>query len=426
VKSQTEILSIDRIVTLLVPLCLNAAPQTAVVMTFDVFTLNFAGGLVSFASGLFLVIHWWQAREDRAALAWGTASCGAGVGITLLAMHAVLPEFASTVVGPLILDVCAAWTWAATRIFNRGSVERFPLAAAVAAWIVIVIVVGATGHDRLAAALGLGISGSLYVVAANEFWLARSEQLRGRWPMIFLLSLYAISIFLLAVEVCLLRPLLETPSTSWLGGIYFVGLIYASGTAISLVTMLKDRSETKHRAAALVDPLTGLANRRAFMDTAQRMFDRQAGDDAPISVLAFDLDRFKKINDTFGHPTGDHVLRIFAGLVSRTVRPSDIAGRMGGEEFALALPGCSADAALAIARRIRSSFQEEAYFVDGRPVGATVSVGVATVPEHGASLAEIIASSDIALYRAKDLGRNRVILAARDSAVPHHSITKIA
>jgi diguanylate cyclase (GGDEF)-like protein len=384
-------------------------------MTFDVFTLIFSGGLVSFVSGLFLVMHWWQAREDCAALAWGTASCGAGVGIALLAMHAVLPDFASTVVGPLILDVCAAWIWAATRIFNRGSVKRYPLAAAVAAWIVIVILVGATGYERFAAALGLGISASLYVAAANEFWLARGERLRGRWPIIFLLTLYAISIFLLAVEVCLVRPLSETPSTSWLGVIDFVGLIYAGGSAISLVTMLKDRSEIKHRAAALIDPLTGLANRRFFMDTAQRMFDKHAGDDAPISVLAFDLDRFKKINDTFGHPTGDHVLRIFADLVSRTVRPSDIAGRMGGEEFALALPGCSADAALAIARRIRSSFQEEAYFVDGRPVGATVSVGVATVPEHGASLAEIIASSDIALYRAKDLGGNRVILAAPNS-----------
>jgi len=276
-------------------------------------------------------------------------------------------------------------------------------------------VAGATGHERLAAALGLGISASLYAAGANEFWLARGERLRGRWSMIFLLSSFATSIFLLAVEVSLVRPLLDTPSTSWLGVIDFIGLIYAGGSAISLVTMLKDRSEIKHRAAALIDPLTGFSNRRGFMTCAQRMFDKQAADDASISMLAFDLDRFKKINDTFGHPTGDHVLRIFADIVSVTVRPADIAGRMGGEEFVLALPGCSTDVALAIARRIRSTFQEKAYFVEGRPVGATVSVGVATAPEHGASLAEIIASSDIALYRAKDLGGNRVILAAPNS-----------
>ena len=395
-------------------------------MTFDVSTLIFAGGLISFASGLFLVMHWWQAREDRAALAWGAASCGIGVGITLLALHTVLPESATAIVAPLILDVSAACTWAATRIFNRGSVERYPLVVAVGAWISIIIVTGATGHERLAAALGLGISASLYAAGANEFWLARSERLRGRWPMIFLLCLYAVSVFLLAVEVCLIRPLLETPSNSWLGAINFIGLVYAGGSAISLVTMLKDRSEIKHRAAALVDSLTGLANRRAFMESAQRMFDKQAGDDASISVLAFDLDRFKKINDTFGHPTGDHVLRIFADVVSRTVKPTDIAGRVGGEEFAVALLGCSMDAALAIARQIRGTFQEGAHSVDGRRVGATVSVGVATAPEHGANLAEIIASSDGALYRAKELGRNRVILAARNSLVPDHTVTKIA
>jgi diguanylate cyclase (GGDEF)-like protein len=384
-------------------------------MTFDASTLIFAGGLVSFASGLFLVMHWWEAREDRAALTWGTASCGAGVGITLLALHAVLPDSISTIVAPLILDVCAAWTWAATRIFNRGSVEPYSLAASVAAWIVVLIVAGATGHERLAAALGLGISASLYAAGANEFWLARGERLRGRWPMILLLSSFAASIFLLAVEVSLVRPLLDTPSTSWLSVIDFVGLIYAGGSAISLVTMLKDRTEIKHRAAALIDPLTGFSNRRGFMTSAQRMFDEQAADGASISMLAFDLDRFKKINDTFGHPTGDHVLRIFAEVVSLTVRPADIAGRMGGEEFLLALPSCRMDVALAIARRVRSNFQEEAYFVEGRQVGATVSVGVATAPEHGASLAEIIASSDVALYRAKDLGGNRVILAAPNS-----------
>ena len=83
-------------------------------------------------------------------------------------------------------------------------------------------------------------------------------------------------------------------------------------------------------------------------------------------------------------------------------------------ERGIALPGCSTDVALA-ARRIRSTFQEKAYLVEGRPVGATVSVGVATAPEHGASLAEIVASSDVALYRAKDLGGNRVILAAPNS-----------
>jgi diguanylate cyclase (GGDEF)-like protein len=388
-------------------------------MRFDVSTLTFAGGVVAFASGLFLLMHWWQARGDRAALSWGAASCGIGVGVVLLALQDILPAYASTVVGPLILDVCAAGTWAAARIFNRGSIEeRRPLIVAVGVWIAILIISGAAGHDRFAAALGLAVSASLYAAGAIEFWWARRERLRGRWPMISLMSMYAISVFLLAIEVCLFRPILETPSTSWLGIINFLGLIYAGGSAISLVTMLKDRSEIKHRAAALIDPLTGLANRRAFMDSAQRMFERHEADATPISLLAFDLDRFKRINDTYGHPTGDHVLGIFADVLSKAVRPADTAGRLGGEEFALALPGCSGAAALVIARRIQSAFQKDAHFVNGRPVNATVSVGVATAPEHGVSLIDIIASADSALYCAKDLGRNRVMLAVRNSPDP--------
>jgi diguanylate cyclase (GGDEF)-like protein len=307
---------------------------------------------------------------------------------------------------------------AGSRIFNRGSVKHHPLIVTVGVWIATLIVSGATGHERFAAGFGLAVSALLYAAGAVEFWRARSEQLRGRWAMISLLGMFAISIFMLAVEVSLFRPILETPSTSWLGAIRFLGLIYAGGSALSLVTMLKDRSEIKYRAAALIDPLTGLANRRAFMDAAQRMFERHERDATPISLLAFDLDRFKRINDTFGHPTGDHVLCIFAAVLSRVVRPVDMAGRIGGEEFVLALPGCSADDALVTARRIRSAFQEDARFVNGQPVAATVSVGVAAAPELGSSLVDIISSADNALYRAKILGRNRVMLAARNSADP--------
>lgn len=147
----------------------------------------------------------------------------------------------------------------------------------------------------------------------------------------------------------------------------------------------------------------------------------------PISLLAFDLDGFKKINDTFGHPTGDHVMRIFAGVLSRVARPADLAGRVGGEEFALALPGCSVDAALVIARRICSIFQDDARLLNGQAVNATVSAGIATAPDHGTGLAEINRSADKALYVAKNMGRNRVIVSALNPPDWHDPpITRIA
>jgi diguanylate cyclase (GGDEF)-like protein len=258
----------------------------------------------------------------------------------------------------------------------------------------------------------------LYAAAAIEFWLTRGEKLRGRWPMISVLGLMAVSLFLLAAEFTFTTLALPMASIGWLGIIHFATLGYGVGSAVFLVMMLKDRSEAKHKAAALIDPLTGLANRRAFMDRAERMLDRNLRENSPISLLAFDLDYFKEVNDTFGHPTGDHVLRIFAAVLSRTLRPADSGGRIGGEEFCAVLAGCGAEAALAIARRIRSAFVDDARFVNGQRVGATVSVGVATAIVHGSTLADIIASADHALYRAKKLGRNRVMLAESNSRDP--------
>jgi diguanylate cyclase (GGDEF)-like protein len=380
-------------------------------MVLDVSTLMFAGGLVSLASGVFLLLHWLQTREDRAALISGTANGGAGIGVVMLALHAVLPHWISEIVAPPIFCACSVGVWAAARVFNRGSVGGRPLIVAAAASIAISMAAGAMGHDPIAAAVGLGTSSSLFAAGALEFWLARGERLRGRGPMMTLQILQSIALLLAALEAVLAGEISYRPSLSWLGMIHFVGLVYSGGSAIFLVTMLKDRSEIKLRAAALIDPLTGIANRRAFMDWAQRMLAGNVREHNPISLLAFDIDNFKQINDTFGHPTGDRVLRIFADVLSNSARPADMAARMGGEEFALALPGCATDAAVAIAGRIRSAFQDDAHFVNGRPVEATVSVGVAPPSEQGGSLADIIASADGALYRAKKLGRNRVILA---------------
>jgi diguanylate cyclase (GGDEF)-like protein len=383
-------------------------------MTFDVSTLTFAGGVVAFASGLILLMVWMQDRNAWAALCWAVASCGMGVGIAMLALHGVLPYYASDIVGPLILDVGAALVWVAARIFNKGLIRPRVVIAAIGAWIAALMLTGAFAHEQLSMTLGVGISGCLYAAAAFEFWRGSGEPLRGRRPMIWLLLLEATALFLAAIDFSSSKHALPTPSVGWFGIIHFVGLVYAGGSAIFLVMMLKERSEAGHKAAALVDPLTGLSNRRAFMDRAQRMFDRGKHDETPISLLVFDLDRFKGVNDTFGHLAGDHVLRTFSDVLSRSLRPTDVAGRMGGDEFALALPGSGIQIALPIARRIRDAFQSEARFLNGERIDATVSIGVAT-DLSGSSLVDAIASADRALYQAKGLGRNRVMIAEGDS-----------
>jgi diguanylate cyclase (GGDEF)-like protein len=384
-------------------------------MSLDVATLTFAGGSVSLASGLLVLLYWFQNRTAWAAFWWAASSIGAGIGIFLLALHGIAAPIASDILGPLILDACAALTWVSATILNRGSASPFPIVAGVTSWITILIVTGSFGSEQYATAFGVGVSGCLYAAAAMEYWWGRAEKLRGRWPMISALGVFAIALFLASADFLTSRHYLPMPAINWLGIVHFAGLGYAIVGAICLITMLKERSEALYKAAALTDPLTGLANRRAFMDRAQRLFDRNAVGGKPISLIAFDLDRFKGINDTFGHPVGDQVLRIFADVLLWALRPSDIAARIGGEEFVVVLPGCGTQAALAIADRIRGAFQDNSRFVDGHSVGATVSVGVASSVGQALSLMNILANADGALYRAKASGRNRIMQAENDT-----------
>ena len=279
------------------------------------------------------------------------------------------------------------------------------------AWITLVAVTGAFMQEHFAAALGVGTSACFYAGAALEFWRGRSEELRGRTPMIGIVTLYAITLLMLAAQFALAVDYIPVASPGWLGAVQFVGLVYALGVALFLNTMLNSRSEKQYMTAALTDPLTGLANRRAFMDRAQRVLDRPGKNGDPVALLAFDLDWFKRINDTFGHPMGDRILRAFADVLSGLLRSTDLAARIGGEEFVAIVVGADEEGIVAIANRIRDAFQTEALFMEGQKVGATVSVGVATSAAQPCNIVTMLAEADAALYLAKDGGRNRVVVA---------------
>jgi diguanylate cyclase (GGDEF)-like protein len=177
--------------------------------------------------------------------------------------------------------------------------------------------------------------------------------------------------------------------------------------AFLVLAMTKERDELRHRTAARTDPLTGIANRRAFMDGAARLIERHGRTGAPVAVLLFDLDHFKQINDAHGHFVGDQVLQSFAAIALETLRVGDLFGRLGGEEFAALLPEVSPQDALAVAERIRAAVAARCAGVAGRPVAATVSVGVAA-GDAPLPLGPLLEAADAALYRAKASGRNRV------------------
>jgi diguanylate cyclase (GGDEF)-like protein len=164
----------------------------------------------------------------------------------------------------------------------------------------------------------------------------------------------------------------------------------------------------------MVDPLTGIANRRAFLQDANLLAKRHSGHPRPTAVLLVDLDHFKTINDRFGHALGDRVLEIFTAAARQSVRGSDLLGRIGGEEFAAVLYDTGHDKAVAVAERIREAFAAAAQEVDGRPVCATVSIGLVHCEGAVLDVPELLSQADQALYFAKENGRNRVELASLD------------
>jgi diguanylate cyclase (GGDEF)-like protein len=183
-------------------------------------------------------------------------------------------------------------------------------------------------------------------------------------------------------------------------------MLYVVGTAFIVLVLSQERAVRVHKDAASTDDLTGVLNRRGFFGAARELAAREAKKRGPVSVLVFDLDHFKRVNDRFGHGIGDETLRVFAATISSNMRASDLVGRLGGEEFVAILPGTVDDAAV-VAERVRAAFQAAGATVADFAVGATVSVGIAS-GEPGAEVSAMLAAADTALYCAKRNGRNRV------------------
>jgi diguanylate cyclase (GGDEF)-like protein len=167
---------------------------------------------------------------------------------------------------------------------------------------------------------------------------------------------------------------------------------------------------------AMIDEKTGLSNFRDFQRTLRNEMERAQRYSVPLSLVFFDLDHFKQVNDSLGHLAGDRVLREFATLVTGGARANDVAARYGGEEFAVVLPHTGSEMALRVAERIRRAVQEFVFVEDESPTRITVSAGIATYPSFDDvdSVDGLIRSADRALFRAKDLGRNRVVVATAE------------
>lgn len=201
-------------------------------------------------------------------------------------------------------------------------------------------------------------------------------------------------------------------SKNWIKTVAISGAILLFwAVSISIMIYLQHQREIARRELAqhaTTDPLTGVANRWYFMEQSRRAFAEAERYEHPVSIIYIDVDHFKKINDTYGHASGDQVLKTLATLCRQHSRETDIFGRIGGEEFAITLPNMTIDGAVHFAERLRKTIAEHQLIIDETVLTITVSMGVAEHILHELDLDKVMSLADSALYRAKASGRNCV------------------
>lgn len=199
-------------------------------------------------------------------------------------------------------------------------------------------------------------------------------------------------------------------------------LLVFVGVLVATLRERIDEAMADLERVAVTDALTGLANRRGFNEVAEREIERARRTGAPLAVLMSDIDRFKRINDEFGHATGDSALEHVARLIAGEVRAADFAGRIGGEEFAVLLPDQRSEDATGIAERLRAVVAASPHPEVGQ---ITLSVGVAELDARTPQLSTLLSHADVALYEAKAAGRN-CVRAAAPSARSTNPVTRSA
>jgi len=384
-------------------------------MNLDVNTLFLVTIYVEAILGLLLLFVWAQNTSVHAVAWWGFAHLMRAASVALFGLYGAVSDLISIDLANAALFTAFGLTWTGARIFDYRRPRLLLLFGGAIAWIALSRVPAFADSFNTRVLLSSGIITCYTWATAYELWRGRAEPLVSRWPAIFMLFAHG-ALYLLRTPLAAMLPWLPVGNqvfeSVWLTVLSFEALLFTIAIAFIMLAMAKERTEHGHKTAALIDPLTGLANRRAFLQDGEAQLSRHATDPRPTAVMLLDLDHFKTINDRFGHAIGDRVLEIFADVASGCIRRMDLLGRLGGEEFAALLIDTTSERAQMVAEEIRARFAAAVREVDGRPVAGTVSIGIVISQDAVLDLAALLAQADHALYRAKDNGRDRTEVAS--------------
>lgn len=373
--------------------------------------LPIVAAIIGFAlavAGALLLLSWFQHRGLTALGLWGIAFATSAVATALIGTRGHIPDLLSVVAANALLAAAYGMMWSGARKFDGRRPLIVAALAGTALWLAATLIptfyASPTARASLMAVIGIAYT----LLTAVELWRARGDGLHSRWPAIGLLVLHAAA---LPTRIPLVAGWVgaQPAQANLLTFVLFESILVAMAGAYLFGSLVRERVASTYKHAASVDPLTGVANRRAFLQQGARMVQRASADGRSVCLLLFDLDRFKTINDEYGHAAGDAVLTTFCRVATAQLRPGDLFGRIGGEEFACLLVDVSAHDAALVAERVRFAFEAAVHGGGELSFGATVSVGLASSAAEYPDLPSLLISADRALYRAKRDGRNRVV-----------------
>ena len=350
---------------------------------------------------------WVTTRQERFLLFSAIAYCFGALSALMLALRGFMPESVSIVIGNAAGILNTSLIYAGACAFNGRRPNPAWIFGPLLLWCLACLTPAIYNYPPLRFSIATTFFSLGYGVAGIEL-LRHRDGLRSRIPL-------AVGLLVQSAAGLLRVPFLFaiTEDLFQFRGPIFLAItgeiiLFAQLLAYFMIGLAKERAEIALQQAALSDSLTGLPNRRAFLETASKLMSIGRRHKRAMSLIIFDLDRFKQINDGFGHAAGDKTLVRFADVLRSAMREGDLVARLGGEEFIALLPETGEHDARQVAQRVVSALASEPLELAGIRHICTVSAGTACSQDGSLDLDVLIAAADRALYAAKQGGRNRV------------------
>ena len=349
---------------------------------------------------------WWLNRSDRTLLFAGGALALVGVAVLLLSARGRWPSYLTVDVAHAAAIAALALVWASARVFNGKTASLWVVLGAPVLWLLVCQILPLRDSFPLATIVSSLFVMVISLLAAREFWARDGLATRGALSATLLVHAMVAS---LRVPVAFSQIASDATTKAYDGPafVFFMleAIVFVQAIVFLLVSLTKERLEFRLRCTAMIDPLSELPNRRALLDSGAQTLARGMRSSRPTAFIVFDLDRFKGINDVYGHAMGDRVIKLFAEVARANLRIGDFVGRIGGEEFAAVLPEVDEDAAGTAAQRVIEVFAARS--AEDLQLLSTASAGVAASQASTDAFEEMLAAADKALYLAKTRGGDR-------------------